>query len=136
MNIFVGNLAFNTKDDDLKKVFKKFGNVASAEIVMNKKGHKSRGFAFVEMPDEREAQNAITALDGKDFMGRDINVSLALSTTEIKRENKVQDTSPKSKGQKGFRVTKPFEKTSGYKQGRRSLSFMKRKAASGRKPAD
>jgi len=135
MNIFVGNLAFNTKDDDLERVFKRFGNVAAAAIVMNKKGHKSRGFGFVEMPDEREAQNAINALDGKDFMGRDINVSPALSTTEIKRENRVQSTSEKVKAQRGFRVSKPFEKTSGYKQGRRSRSYAARKAASGRKKA-
>ncbi len=134
MNIFVGNLAFNTKDDDLKKVFKKFGNVAAAAIVMNKKGHKSRGFGFVEMPDEQEAQNAINALDGKDFMGRDINVSSALSTTEIQRENKIQSTSEKVKA-RGFRVRKPFEKTSGYKQGRRSRSYAARKTASGRKKA-
>jgi RNA recognition motif-containing protein len=131
MNIFVGNLAFNVKENDLKKVFQRFGNVATAEIVMNKKGHKSRGFAFVEMLDEQEAQNAITALDGKDFMGRNINVSPALSTTEINRENKVQSNSPKIKEQRGFRVTKPFKKTNAYKQGRRSRSFMKRKTASG-----
>ncbi len=131
MNIFVGNLSFKTKENDLKKVFKGFGNIASVAISMDKKGKKSRGFAFVEMPDERQAQEAIAALDGKEFMGRDLNVSPALSESEIKLENKVQKNSENGEKPRGFRISKPFKITSKYKQGRRSRSFMKRKAASG-----
>lgn len=133
MNIFVGNLSFDAKEDDLKKLFKSFGSVASVEIVMNKKGRKSRGFAFVDMPDERQAQDAIAALDGQEFMGRGLNVSLALSESEIKSENKMQKDSAKAKEKRGSRSSNPFNKTNRYKQGRRSLSFMKRKAVSGRK---
>ncbi len=131
MNIFVGNLSFKTKENDLKKVFKGFGSVAFVAIAMDKKGKKSRGFAFVEMPDERQAQEAIAALDGKEFMGRDLNVSPALSESEIKLENKVQKNSKNAEKPRGFRINKPFKKTSRYKQGRRSRSFMKRKAAPG-----
>ncbi len=131
MNIFVGNLSFKTKENDLKKVFKGFGNVISVAIAMDKKGKKSRGFAFVEMPGPRQAQDAITALDGQEFMGRVLNVSPALSESEIKLENKVQKYSEKGKAQRGSWSSKPFSKTSGYKQGRRSRSFMARRAASG-----
>ncbi len=130
MNIFVGNLSFKAKEGDLKKAFKGFGSVASVAIAMNKKENKSRGFGFVEMPEQRQAQDAIAALDGQEFMGRVLNVSPALSESEIKLENKVQKYSEKGKAQRGSWSSKPFSKTSGYKQGRRSRSFMKRKAAS------
>jgi hypothetical protein len=79
MNIFVGNLAFAATEADVRKLFEGFGNVASAVIVMEKekKAPKSRGFGFVQMPDEQQALAAIAALNGKEFMGRVLNVNPA-----------------------------------------------------------
>ena len=79
MNIFVGNLSFDSTGADVKKLFEGFGNVASAVIVTRKekKGPKSRGFGFVQMPDEQQALAAIAALNGKEFMGRVLNVNPA-----------------------------------------------------------
>jgi RNA recognition motif-containing protein len=79
MNIFVGNLSFDATGGDVKKLFEGFGNVASVAIVMRKekKAPKSRGFGFVEMPDEQQALAAIDVLNGKEFMGRVLNVDPA-----------------------------------------------------------
>ena len=79
MNIFVGNLSFDATQGDVKKLFEGFGNVASVVIVMEKekKAPKSRGFGFVEMPDEQQAFAAIAALNGKEFMDRVLNVNPA-----------------------------------------------------------
>ncbi|MDP2928296.1 MAG: RNA-binding protein, partial [Candidatus Omnitrophota bacterium] len=79
MNIFVGNLSFEAKEIDVKRVFMAFGVVTSVAIVMEKKGKKSRGFGFVQMPDEQEALAAIAQLQGKEILGRPINVMPALS---------------------------------------------------------
>ena len=88
MNIFVGNLSFEANEGDVKKLFEGFGNVASVAIVMRKekKAPKSRGFSFVQMPDEQQAQAAIEALNAKEWMGRILNVSPARPKTEEERE--------------------------------------------------
>jgi len=87
MNIFVGNLLFEATEGDVKKLFEDFGNVASVVIVMqkDKKTPKSRGFGFVQMPDEQQALAAIGALNGKEFMGRVLNVDPARPKTEVER---------------------------------------------------
>jgi RNA recognition motif-containing protein len=79
MNIFVGNLLFEATGADVKKLFEGFGNVASVVIAMSKekKAPKSRGFGFVQMPDEQQALAAIAALNGKEFMGRVLHVNPA-----------------------------------------------------------
>ena len=82
MNIFVGNLLFEATESDLENAFKAFGRIESVVIVKEKKGIKSRGFGFVEMPDEQEALNAIANLNGKDFMGRELIVGRARSQEE------------------------------------------------------
>ena len=76
-NLYVGNLAFQTQDDDLNQLFAQFGDVVSAKVIQDRETGRSRGFAFVEMTNEGEAQNAISELDQKDFMGRDIRVNPA-----------------------------------------------------------
>lgn len=86
MNIFVGNLSFDTTEADLKKLFEEFGIVASVVIVMDEKGNKSRGFGFLEMAYSQQAEKAIAALDGRKFMGRLINVSQAQPKSEEARE--------------------------------------------------
>ncbi len=77
MNIYVGNLPFETTDDDLRKMFEEFGQVDSAKVIRDRNSDRSRGFGFVEMTDASEAQAAISALNNKDVMGRTLNVNEA-----------------------------------------------------------
>ena len=79
MNIYVGNLSRETTVEDLRHAFEGFGQVASATIIRDKKTGASRGFGFVEMPNEAEAQAAISGLDGKEFKGQRIIVNKALA---------------------------------------------------------
>lgn len=75
--LFVGSIPWKTTEDDLKASFGEFGTVVSARIITDKFTGKSRGFGFVEMSNDDEAQAAIRGLDGKDFQGRPIAVSVA-----------------------------------------------------------
>lgn len=77
MNIYVGNLSHDTTDGDLQKAFEAHGKVASVNIIKDKISGQSRGFGFVEMPDNNEAQAAIAAMNGKEFMGQALNVNEA-----------------------------------------------------------
>ena len=77
MNIYVSNLSFAVKDEDLRDFFAEYGEVASAKVIMDKFTNRSRGFAFVEMPDETAAQKAIQELDGATVDGRSIKVNVA-----------------------------------------------------------
>ncbi len=77
MNIYVGNLSFDASEEDLRKVFSEFGQVSSATIVKDKYSGQARGFGFVEMPDQTEARAAIDNLNGKELLGRQMNVSEA-----------------------------------------------------------
>ena len=74
MNIYVGNLSHQTTEDDLRQAFEAFGDVISVNIVRDKLSGESRGFGFVEMPSKDEAQKAVEEMNGKDLMGRVINV--------------------------------------------------------------
>ena len=78
MKIYVGNLAYSASEDDLRKEFEAFGEVVSVNIVRDRITGNSRGFGFVQMGSKQEAQNAISALDGKVFQGRAYNVKMAL----------------------------------------------------------
>ena len=75
MNIFIGNLSFDATESDIKKLFEDFGVVSSVIIVKEKKGAKSRGFGFLTMLDDKQAQAAIAALNNREFMGRPIIVN-------------------------------------------------------------
>ena len=77
MNIFVGNLPFGTTEDQLRDEFEAFGELSSVKIIVDRETGRSRGFAFVEMPSDQEAQAAIQGLDQKDFNGRQLRVSEA-----------------------------------------------------------
>ena len=77
MNIFVGNLSFQTTQDELHAAFAQFGNVERVNIVTDRDTGQPRGFAFVEMPDQREAETAISQLNGADLNGRALNVNEA-----------------------------------------------------------
>ncbi len=75
--IYVGNLSYSTSDESLSTLFSQFGSVESARIVMDRETGRSKGFAFVEMSSETEAQSAIEKLNGQDQDGRALNVSEA-----------------------------------------------------------
>ncbi|MCU0380679.1 MAG: RNA-binding protein [Chitinophagaceae bacterium] len=77
MNIYVSNLSFNVQDEDLREFFAEYGEVSSAKVIMDKFTNRSRGFGFVEMPDNAAAQKAIQELDGATVEGRAIKVSEA-----------------------------------------------------------
>jgi RNA recognition motif-containing protein len=82
MNIFIGNLSRQVSDADLREAFEAHGQVASANVIKDKFTGESRGFGFVEMPDQAQAQAAIAALNGKDLKGRALNVAEAKPRTE------------------------------------------------------
>jgi RNA recognition motif-containing protein len=77
MKIYVGNLPRATTDDELNQAFTAYGQVSSATIIKDKFSGESRGFGFVEMPNQAEAQAAIKALHGKEFGGRTLTVNEA-----------------------------------------------------------
>ena len=77
MNMYVSNLSFHTNSEDLKTLFSKFGEVTSAKVIMDKMTDRSRGFGFVEMPSEENANQAMTALNNKEIEGRPLSISVA-----------------------------------------------------------
>jgi len=86
MNIFIGNLSFNVTEGDLRQTFEAFGQVASATVIKDKQSGRSKGFGFVEMPVQTEAQSAIEVLNGKSLKGRTITVNEARSHTDNRRD--------------------------------------------------
>jgi cold-inducible RNA-binding protein len=76
-NIFVGNLSYETSQEDLEAAFNEFGAVERVNIVRDRDTGQPRGFAFVEMTNRNEASNAISGLNGRNMNGRDINVNEA-----------------------------------------------------------
>jgi cold-inducible RNA-binding protein len=76
-NLFVGNMSFQTTEGDLRALFEPFGQVARVHIAMDRETGRSRGFAFVEMPNDAEAAAAMQGLDGKDLGGRNLKVNEA-----------------------------------------------------------
>ena len=77
MNIYVGNLSFDATEDDLREAFGAHGEVSSANIIMDRDTGRSRGFGFVEMPNDEEARKAIEAVNLKEIAGRAVNVNEA-----------------------------------------------------------
>ncbi|OGI08009.1 MAG: hypothetical protein A3I68_00515 [Candidatus Melainabacteria bacterium RIFCSPLOWO2_02_FULL_35_15] len=80
--LFVGNLPFGVSDFELEDLFKGYGEVTSAKVIVDRRTGRSRGYGFVEMGTENLAQQAIEALNGTELKGRPINVSLAREQTE------------------------------------------------------
>ncbi len=81
MNIYVGNLAYSTTDSSLEEAFGAHGTVERAQVVIDRNSGRSRGFGFVEMPDDEEAKAAIEAMNGSDMDGRALNVNEARPRT-------------------------------------------------------
>lgn len=77
MNIYVGNLSYSMNRDELRAVFAPYGEVSAARVVMDRDTDRSKGFGFVEMPNNDEANKAIEALNGQDIGGRKLVVNEA-----------------------------------------------------------
>jgi len=120
MDIFVGNLSFTATEGGVKKLFSDFGNVSFVTILMRKerKVPKSRGFGFVDMPDEQQALAAIAALNGKEFMGRVLTVSPARPRAEAQAEKKLK-------------VNPVFNKPGTFRGGRRTRSYISQRGLAG-----
>jgi RNA recognition motif-containing protein len=84
-NIFVGNLSFSSTEDSVRGLFDQFGAVDRVSIITDRDTGRSRGFAFVEMSNDAEAERAISALNGSDFGGRRLNVNEARPKEERPR---------------------------------------------------
>ena len=82
MNIYVGNLSSDVTDETIRGAFESFGEVTSARVIKDKYNGQSRGFGFVEMPAQSQAQTAIKSLNGKELMGKQISVNEARPRTD------------------------------------------------------
>ncbi len=82
MNIYVGSLSYNVTEEDLKQAFEAFGEVETVKIIKDMYSGRSKGFGFVEMPGNSEAQSAIDDLNGKELKGRTISVNKARPRSE------------------------------------------------------
>jgi len=123
MNIFVGNLSFEAKESDVQAAFAAFGTVDKITIVKEKKADKSRGFGFVLMPNESEANAAIEALNGKEILGRPINVMAAFSKKPSRRRTIKSKEPPKAPAA----VQIPLTRTGKYREGRRTVTYFKKR---------
>lgn len=77
MNIYVGNLSYGMTDEDLGNLFGTFGSVSESKVVIDRETGRSKGFGFVEMPNQAEGDEAIRELDGKEIDGRSVKVNVA-----------------------------------------------------------
>lgn len=84
-NIYVGNLAYQTSSSDLQQAFEDFGEVSRANVIMDRDSGRSKGFGFVEMPDDGDAQSAIESLNEQDLDGRRLKVNVARPREERPR---------------------------------------------------
>jgi RNA recognition motif-containing protein len=82
MNIYVGNLSYEVTEEDLKEAFQTFGTVESVRVLTDNYSGRSKGFGFVEMPNNAEAQSAIDGLNDKELKGRALKVNAARPRTE------------------------------------------------------
>jgi RNA recognition motif-containing protein len=85
MNIYVGNLSYGMSEDELRNAFGEFGEVSSVKILMDRETGRSRGFGFVEMPNQSEAETAIAQLNGKDVGGRALRINEARPREQQRR---------------------------------------------------
>ncbi len=102
MDIFVGSLSFKLKESELREAFEKYGEVSSAKIIIDKITRQSKGFGFVEMPDEEQAKLAISELNGQEMYGRPLVVN-----ESQKRERTVDTARPRNDAPRNFGKDKP-----------------------------
>ena len=101
MNIYVGNLSYETTEEDLKKAFEVYGAVDTVRVIKDNYSGRSKGFGFVEMPTKSEAQSAIEGLNGKELKGRSLNVSEARPRSEGRRGGSRQKGARRGGGRGG-----------------------------------
>ena len=85
MNIYVGNLSYEVTEEDLQKAFESFGQIESVKIIKDNFSGRSKGFGFVEMPKNADAQSAINDLNGTELKGRPLKVNTARPRNENRR---------------------------------------------------
>ena len=85
MNIYVANIPFKATEAELKGLFEEFGEVSSTKIILDKFTQRSRGFGFIEMSDDAAGRQAISSLNGADFMGKNLVVNEARPKTDAPR---------------------------------------------------
>ena len=88
MNMYIGNLAYNVTEEDLKEAFSVFGAIESVNIVKDRFSGQSKGFGFVDMPDNSEADKAIKALNGTMIKGRSIKISQSNQKTKGRKNRR------------------------------------------------
>ena len=88
MNIYIGNLSYQATDDDLKQAFESYGEVSSVTIIKDRVTNQSKGFGFVEMPKQADAETAIKNLNGINLKGRKITVNIARPRDESRSRQK------------------------------------------------
>ena len=94
MNLYVGNLSFQTREEDLRELFAEYGEVTSVKVITDQATGKSKGFAFIEMANKEEAMNAIRELNNKEVGGRNLKVNEA---------RKREDSGPRGGGGGGYK---------------------------------
>ncbi|MDL2251825.1 RNA-binding protein [Odoribacter sp. OttesenSCG-928-J03] len=87
MNIYISNLSYGVSDADLRELFAEYGEISSAKVIMDRETGRSRGFGFVEMPNDEQAQKAIDELNQAQYDGKVINVNVAKPRTDKPRSN-------------------------------------------------
>ena len=98
MNIYVGNLPYSVRNDELREAFEEFGTVDSAEVIFDRRTKRSRGYGFVEMANDDEAHDAIQALNGADFQGRELRVDESKPKGEKQQSSKPQSNKRSNNG--------------------------------------
>ena len=127
MDIFVGSLSFKLKESELREAFEKFGEVSSAKIIIDKITRQSKGFGFVEMPDEEQAKLAISELNGVEMYGRPlvVNESQKKESTGGRPggDSRPRSDAPRSSAGSGFSRDKPSGGGGGYDGGKPKSDF-------------
>ena len=118
MNIYVGNLPYSVRDEELRAAFERFGVVTAAEVIFDKRTRRSRGYGFVEMADDDAAQKAIAALNGSDFQGRELRVDAS--------QPKAEKTQSRPPGERPRRSEAARAETSQPASGGGLMGFFKR----------
>lgn len=101
MNIYAGSLHFKMSEAELREIFEEYGEVASAKIIFDKYSGRSKGFGFVEMPNEAEAKKAIEELNGAEVQGRKIIVNESIERAERRSNFKSRNNDRRNEG--GYR---------------------------------
>ena len=122
MNIYVGNLSWNTNDDELRGAFEAFGEVSSAKVIMDRETGRSRGFGFVEMPDDSAAKEAIEGMNNKDLGGRTLRVNEARPRDDRPRGPRRFSERPFAKNKKSRLIGRLFFGSSHF-TGKRGFDF-------------